>query len=261
MQTVDLYDRLTFIESERIEVISELDILQEKNLVYRAAQALRDATGCQRGAAITLIKEIPAGAGLGGGSSDAAAALQGLNILWGLALSARDLAAIGAAVGSDVPFFFYAPCALVEGRGDLVTPMPLTKSAILLLVYPSFGVSTAWAYSALDHLRGDNLTNVQGNLNNIQLLLDRIEKMDFLSIQTCLRNDLQEVVERRYPVVGEIRRRLTDAGAIAVTMSGSGSTVFGLFYDYTTAETAAQGFPGCWTQVVRTLTQQNNDGI
>lgn len=260
MQTISLCDELTFAESKYLRVASGLNIPAERNLVYRAAQALRNATGCADGAAITLVKDIPTGAGLGGGSSDAAAALKGLNILWGLGLSDTELAAIGATVGSDVPFFFAGPGARVEGRGEVVTPMPMTQSYPLLLVYPSFGISTAWAYSELSQRRGQDLTNRGDNLDNIQLLFDILEKKDFSRIQPCLRNDLEEAVAARYSVIAGIRQQLLDAGAAAACMSGSGSTVFGVFSDESAAAEAAVRFPGCWTRVVRTLTLANESG-
>ncbi|KAF0181054.1 MAG: 4-diphosphocytidyl-2-C-methyl-D-erythritol kinase [Nitrospirae bacterium] len=124
----------------------------------------------------------------------------------------------------------------------------------MLLVYPLFGVSTVWAYSALAERRARDLTNSQDNLDNIQLLFDILEKKDFSRSQPCLRNDLEEVVSAKHPVIGEIRQQLLDAGALAARMSGSGSTVFGLFPDEKKAEDASLRFPGCWTRVVRTLT-------
>lgn len=263
MQTISLYDELTFAEAKYLRVASSLHIPSDRNLVHRAAQALRNETGCTRGAAITLSKDIPTGAGLGGGSSDAATTLKGLNMLWGLGMSDAELAGIGATIGSDIPFFFAGCGARVEGRGEVVTPLPMTQSVTLLLVYPSFGVSTAWAYSELSERRSRdlaNLTNRGDNLNNIQLLFDILEKKDFSLIQPCLRNDLEEAVSGRYTVIGEIRQQMLDAGALAARMSGSGSTVFGLFGDAVMAEEAARRFPGCWTRVVTTLTHPNDSG-
>lgn len=254
MQTISLYDSLAFAKSRHLRVVSSLTIPNERNLVYRAAQALRAETACSLGATITLSKDIPTGAGLGGGSSDAAATLKGLNQLWQLGLSVGELAEIGAAIGSDVPFFFAGAGAIVKGRGEIVAPLQMTQRCVLLLVYPLFGVSTVWAYSALAERRARDLTNSQDNLDNIQLLFDILEKKDFSRSQPCLRNDLEEVVSAKHPVIGEIRQQLLDAGALAARMSGSGSTVFGLFPDEKKAEDASLRFPGCWTRVVRTLT-------
>lgn len=260
MQTISLCDELTFAEAKYLRVASSLHIPADRNLVHRAAQALRNVTGCTLGAAITLSKDIPTGAGLGGGSSDAATTLKGLNTLWGLGLSDAELAEIGASIGSDVPFFFAAPAARVEGRGEIVTPLPVTQSCIVLLVYPSFGVSTSWAYAELAERRGRDLTNCGDNLDNIQLLFDVLEKKDFSRVQASLRNDLEEAVAGRYTVIAEIRQQLLDVGAVAARMSGSGSTVFGLFGDMVVAEEAARSFPGCWTRVVKTQTLPNDTG-
>ncbi|NTU41797.1 MAG: 4-(cytidine 5'-diphospho)-2-C-methyl-D-erythritol kinase, partial [Nitrospirales bacterium] len=122
MQTVSLSDTIEIHPSERIEVITEMDIPVEQNLVYRAAILLRDHAECRSGARIILKKEIPAGAGLGGGSSDAATALMGLNLFWRLGLSRETLKKVGEQIGSDVPFFFHSPIAMAEGRGEILTP-------------------------------------------------------------------------------------------------------------------------------------------
>ncbi len=254
MQTVSLCDELSFTECDRLKIVSTLHIPVEQNLVFKAAQALRSATSCSLGAAITLSKEIPEGAGLGGGSSNAAGTLLGLNSLWSLGLSNAELADIGAKVGADVPFYFAAPVARVEGRGDVVAPLRMTQGFTLLLVYPSFGVSTAWAYSELADRRSLNLTKSPDNLDNIKLLLDILEKKDFSGIQLCLRNDLEAVAAERYPVISAIRQQMIEVGAVAASMSGSGSTVFGLFADREQAVRASHSFPGSWTRVVRTLT-------
>ncbi|KAF0181053.1 MAG: 4-diphosphocytidyl-2-C-methyl-D-erythritol kinase [Nitrospirae bacterium] len=127
MQTISLYDSLAFAKSRHLRVVSSLTIPNERNLVYRAAQALRAETACSLGATITLSKDIPTGAGLGGGSSDAAATLKGLNQLWQLGLSVGELAEIGAAIGSDVPFLEVCVAAClssfrgVDGMGIFCT--------------------------------------------------------------------------------------------------------------------------------------------
>jgi 4-diphosphocytidyl-2-C-methyl-D-erythritol kinase len=130
MQTIGLYDVLTFEAAGEIEFSCSTPGLQEdNNLVGSAARALRQATGKKAGARIVLEKKIPRTAGLGGGSSDAAAALKGLNRLWGLGLTPEKLAEIAAGIGSDVPFFIYGGTCLVEGRGESITPLPDIKKA------------------------------------------------------------------------------------------------------------------------------------
>ncbi|HMK43519.1 MAG TPA: 4-(cytidine 5'-diphospho)-2-C-methyl-D-erythritol kinase [Dissulfurispiraceae bacterium] len=257
MHKIDLCDAMVFSEHSELVVESALSIPQEQNLVYRAASALKQATDYPGGARIRLKKSVPSGAGLGGGSGDAAATLSALNDLWGLGLSLRQLSEVGVMLGSDVPFFFAPAAARVEGRGEIVTPLDIAQCSTLLLVYPGFGVSTAWAYSALAKKRAEHLTKGSDNLDNIQLLCNVLDKKDFSEVQPLLRNDLQDVVMEHYPVIRTIRDRLLDGGASAACMSGSGSTVFGLFADAETASQYVGTFPGCWTRIVRTLAAED----
>jgi len=133
MQCVDLHDTITLQPSAAIELHTDMKIPAEQNLVFKAALALREAAGTTLGARIHLKKDIPSGAGLGGGSSDAAYALIGLNRLWGLELETDTLKRIGASLGSDVPFFFDSPAALAQGRGEMLFPEHISGSLKLLL--------------------------------------------------------------------------------------------------------------------------------
>src|SRR5512135_250912 len=154
MQCVGLYDSITFEHAGAIEFQSDMVIPKEMNLVYRSALALKKQTGTDLGARISLRKEVPSGAGLGGGSSDAAFTLMGLNRLWDLGLSHSELKEIGATLGSDVPFFFDCPAALVQGRGEILHPRQVSGSLILLLVKPEVAIPTAWAYAKAADSRG-----------------------------------------------------------------------------------------------------------
>jgi 4-diphosphocytidyl-2-C-methyl-D-erythritol kinase len=149
MQRVTLSDTLSFEESGSLEIITEAPISPEENLVLKAARLLQEQTKTQGGARMTLRKEIPLGAGLGGGSSDAAATLKGLAELWDVSPSRQALRELAASLGSDVPFFLEGPAAMVEGRGEKVTPVALTRSWPLLLVKPPLPVSAGWAYGNL----------------------------------------------------------------------------------------------------------------
>ncbi|HXX58948.1 MAG TPA: 4-(cytidine 5'-diphospho)-2-C-methyl-D-erythritol kinase [Thermodesulfovibrionales bacterium] len=250
MQRVTLYDSLTFEHSDQIEVLSDANIPLRENLVYRAAALMKGRTRHASGARITLKKETPMAAGLGGGSSDAACTLDGLNMLWNLNLSRQELAVIGQDLGSDVPFFFHGPAAVVEGRGEVVSPMRLDSVCTLLLVKPPIAVSTAWAYTQADTMGRKVLTK---NDNFIKLFRQALEDRDFSLLSTMQKNSLETPVIGRYPVVGEIKRALTQKGAVFSSMSGSGPTVFGVFLSEEEAGKAAGHMSSHWCKVVKTM--------
>ncbi|OGW37742.1 MAG: 4-(cytidine 5'-diphospho)-2-C-methyl-D-erythritol kinase [Nitrospirae bacterium RBG_13_39_12] len=237
MQCISLYDKLSFKKADSLVISSDLDIPVEINLVHKAASLFKKYTSCNDGAKITLQKNIPVSAGLGGGSSDAAYTLLGLNILWSIGLNNRELSTIGRKIGSDVPFFLNSSFALVEGRGERVVPLKHNKSAIvLLLVKPGMSVSTAWAYEYFDKIYTDKLTKKPVD---IKLFCQALSKRDFTSLSTFLSNDLEKVVIEKYPVVGKIKERLLENGALISSMTGSGPTVFGVFESKKTALAAA----------------------
>jgi 4-diphosphocytidyl-2-C-methyl-D-erythritol kinase len=252
MQCISIYDNLTFEQADTIEVVSDLDIPPGDNLVYKAASFLKQYTSYKKGAKIALHKNIPVSAGLGGGSSDAAYTLSGLNRIWGLGLSNRELSTIGAEIGSDVPFFLNSSFAFVEGRGEKITPLKLNNPAIvLLLVKPSISVSTAWAYAYFDKLNIGELTK---KTVDIKLFCQAFLNRDLASLRATLNNDLEKVVIERYPVVGEIKEKLLKNGAIISLMTGSGPTVVGVFESKKAALTAAEklGFNN-WCRVAETI--------
>jgi 4-diphosphocytidyl-2-C-methyl-D-erythritol kinase len=250
MQCVNLYDELTFEHSDTIELISDLDIPMMDNIVYRAASCLTKQTSYRKGARITLIKNIPPGAGLGGGSSDAACTLLGLNRLWGLKLNNAELLDIAATIGSDVPFFLDGPCSLVEGRGEKLSPIKMNSSAALLLVKPSFSVSTAEAYASFDRRKAEKLTKKP---IDIKLLVQVFTRQDFNLYRRLPDNDFEQIVAARYPVIREIKNQLLDSGAIISAMTGSGSAVYGLFRNREHAEKSADAMKSYWCRVVDTL--------
>jgi 4-diphosphocytidyl-2-C-methyl-D-erythritol kinase len=250
MQCVSLYDELIFDHADSIAVESDIDIPVSDNLVYKASALLKKYVSYRKGARIIVKKHIPVTAGLGGGSSDAAYTLSGLNTLWGLGLQNQELSSIGAHLGSDIPFFFNAPAALVEGKGDRVTSLKIEPSFILLLVKPYVDVATAWAYASFDQLHGHTLTKKP---IDIKLFCRALEKQDYLSLTKILSNDLEEVVMREYPAVREIKHKLTEMGAEVSAMSGSGPTVFGVFRNKEKAENAATAMKPNWCRIVETL--------
>jgi 4-diphosphocytidyl-2-C-methyl-D-erythritol kinase len=246
MQCVTLFDVLDFEESDRIELESEMDIPPEENLVYRAAALLRQHASYKGGAKITLRKEIPSAAGLGGGSSDAAFTLIGLNRLWGLQKGREELTRIAAALGSDVPFFINGPFSLIEGRGEKVSTLAAGSPVAMLLVNPGVQVSTAWAYGSYEAV----LTKKDVD---IRLFCQALAGKDFSSLRGMIFNDLERPVTGRYPVVARIREMLIANGAVISCMSGSGPTVFGVFRSEGQALEAAAKMGEYWRSVVQTL--------
>jgi 4-diphosphocytidyl-2-C-methyl-D-erythritol kinase len=248
MQSIGLYDELTFEQSDGFDLISGMDIPQEENLVWKAAFALAKRASCDKGAKISLKKNIPCGAGLGGGSSDAACTLKGLNMLWKLKLDSTELSSIAAEIGSDVSFFLQGPCALIEGRGEILTPLKVLASAVLLLVKPSMSVSTAWAYASYDPL-----LKLTKKAIDIKLLIQALNRQDFAFLCTLINNDLEYAVAERYPVIKDIKTGLMQSGAVLSAMTGSGSAVFGVFQNRKKAEKAAKTMQPHWCNVVETL--------
>ena len=198
------------------------------NLVWKAAQLLWEAAGRSgeaRNAVVSLRKRIPMQAGLGGGSSNAAAALLGLRRLWRLRVPDSALQQIAARLGSDVPFFLVGGTALGLGRGEEVYPLENLPAYRVVLVMPPFGVGTRDAYRWFDAGRW---------APEVSYLPDT-----WLGRSTPLVNDLEGPVIARYPVIGELKKRLVDEGATMAAMSGSGSTVFGVFTSAGAAHRAA----------------------
>jgi 4-diphosphocytidyl-2-C-methyl-D-erythritol kinase len=192
----------------------------------RRAHALLAAArpGAMGGTRVRLEKRIPLGAGLGGGSSDAAAALVGLNRLWNLGLGAEALAALALELGSDVPFFLQGGTAIGRGRGERLEALPPLRLGAFLLVNPGFAIATPWAY---EHLR----LGLTGNPYRISLEQVKVYLARFPAPGMVLRNRLEDVVYPAYPVLYDIARALEAAGAVHAQMSGSGATVFGTFPD------------------------------
>jgi 4-diphosphocytidyl-2-C-methyl-D-erythritol kinase len=203
------------------------------NLAVRAARAFFDAARLEPHAAIRLVKRIPAAAGLGGGSSDAAAVLQGLNRLHGLPLSDPDLLELGAGLGSDVPFFLAGgPLALAWGRGGRLAPLPaLPRRPVVLAVSP-VAVATAEAYAALAATRG---ADYRAPATVIPRQLDSWE-----AAAAVAGNDFEAVVFDRLPMLAALRAALERSGARIARMSGTGSTVFGIYDDDAVAAQAAE---------------------
>jgi 4-diphosphocytidyl-2-C-methyl-D-erythritol kinase len=232
IQQVSLFDQIDIrLASRAIRVTADRgDVPSGRgNLAYLAASALREVAGDRRlGATIRLEKHIPSGAGLGGGSGNAAAVLWALNRLWGLGLSPDGLMTIGARIGSDVPFFLGSPMALCRGRGEVVSPKKPLRSGWIVLVKPAFSLSTASVYG---WMRND----LKHEKKNSDIKYSPKRKPDF-------QNDLEQVVFQRYPILLETRDALMSLGARQACMSGSGPALWGLFRRKFDALEAAEKF-------------------
>ncbi len=218
--------------------------VDEHNLVVKAALLLRTTSGlpAATGASITVRKNIPVGAGLGGGSSDAAASLLALNRLWDAGASPDELARMGADVGSDVPFFILARSALVSGRGELIAPAAFPRPYHFVLVYPGFPVSTAWAYRALR-------LELTKRPEYSKMLLSRcLAGAPPDEIAGLLHNDFEPTVAARHPNVARAKQDLLRAGACGALMSGSGSAVFGIFPDRVSSLGALEAVRPSWPE-------------
>jgi 4-diphosphocytidyl-2-C-methyl-D-erythritol kinase len=224
--SIRLADTLSFDAAPAGQLLLECDDPSlppdESNLVCRAAAALRAAAGVEAGARIRLAKRIPMGAGLGGGSSDAAATLVGLCRLWGLSLDAAALHALAAGLGSDVPFFLRGGAALATGRGELLIPLPDAPPLALVLVSPPFEVGTPWAYRAWRPVPDGP---------SAAACREALARGDRQALAAALRNDLEPGVVATHPELETIRQRLRAAGALGARMTGSGSTLFALARD------------------------------
>lgn len=240
MVPISLYDEIeleawnvergTWNDTEAILITCDDPTLptDETNLAYKAAALLCKEADVQAHIAITLRKRIPAGAGLGGGSSDAAAVLKGLNTLLSLGFAEPRLCSLAARLGADVPFFIPCRPARVQGIGEILTPLLALSPKWFVVVVPSFGISTPWAYR-----RFDELLPFTDAASNISLVPGQWPAKHLLA------NDLERAVIPEYPLIGELKDALLQLGAEDALMSGSGSSVFGMFTDRITAERAA----------------------
>ena len=237
VQSVDLADALHFRHSDenRLTCTNTRLSTGSDNLVIQAMELFNaHLQETPRVFHIHLEKIIPIGAGLGGGSADAAAVLRGLNRLYRMPFSVDALREMAACLGSDIPFLILGGTALIRGRGEIVDSLEWKGETFYLLVYPDVEVETAWAYRRVE----EGLTPQSPYLNFIDSLSGGC--VDHKSLICLLENDFQPVVERAYPIVADLSSQLSEAGALACSMSGSGSTVYGIFDDRTAACQARQ---------------------
>jgi len=233
MVPIDLFDLLELtvvsqgitLECEGLQVPEDMS-----NLVYQAARSFLSRTGIQKGIYIKLIKNIPVAAGMGGGSSDAAATLLTLNELWSRPLSLSDLHDLAIQLGADVPFFLYSRPSLAKGIGEILEPLEEWPKYWYVIVTPPLKVSTSWVFN---HLK---LKLTTYEYDNIIAVL----RSDHFAISRILENDLEKVTAESFPIIEKIKKCLIDAGAEGAIMTGSGPSVFGVFLSLKQAGLAKQ---------------------
>ena len=235
MQTIHLYDKLDIakIKEPGIAIKSNLSYVptNESNLVYKAGKLLMDEFGITEGVSVDLNKRIPVAAGMAGGSTDAAAMLYGMNRIFELGLSQRELMERGVKIGADVPYCLMRGTALAEGIGEKLTQLPPMVKCLVLIAKPQISVSTKFVY--------ENLKLNENTVHpDIDQLVTDIQNKDLPAIAGHMGNVLETVTIPEYPIIADIKNKMMESGAINSMMSGSGPTVFGLFADEETAKRA-----------------------
>lgn len=237
MQTINMYDQLDMEISEEpgIRITTNLPYVpvNQNNLVYRAANMLMEEFQIKEGLTVDLQKMIPVAAGMAGGSSDAAAAMIGVNRLFQLGLSVKDLMERGVKIGADVPYCLLRGTALAEGIGDKLRALPACPDCYVLIGKPGISVSTKFVY---ENLHANELKSHP----RIDEMLDAIQWHNLYKMSDLMENVLETVTIPQYPIIEEIKNHMKEHGALNAMMSGSGPTVFGLFDDKTLAEQACE---------------------
>jgi 4-diphosphocytidyl-2-C-methyl-D-erythritol kinase len=241
---IDLYDELLLEPAQTVKLTTTSPGVpgDSTNLCIQAAELIRDRAGRAEGINIHLTKRIPVGAGLGGGSSDAATVLVALNRLWQIGMTPAELELLGAQLGSDVPFFVQGGTAAGTSRGEILEHFDLNIPYWILTVTPRVHISTAWAYSNVQ-------LNKDASAKRLRLLVE--ESMPSPEkIRSNVSNDFEELVYRSYPEIKHLKERLNQSGALFSQLSGSGSSVYGFFRDEGSAQSAAAHCPStCATSV------------
>ncbi len=236
MQTVGICDVLTFQKaSSGIQLVVDNEELPTdgNNLICKAAKLLLDTADVKGGVRITLDKHIPIAAGMAGGSTDAAAALLGINELYEIGYDVDKLKELGVKIGADVPYCIQGGTALAEGIGEVLSPLPTPPACHLVIAKPDINVSTKFVY---ENLRANELESHP----DIDGMIEGLKEGDLKAITDRLANVLETVTVPAYPIIDKIKQYMLDAGAKGALMSGSGPTVFGIFTEEEKAKQAAQ---------------------
>ncbi len=251
MASIDLADRLYLEEIPEDKIIIETNKAflptDKKNHVYEALELIKERFDIKKGLQVKIHKEIPVAAGLGGGSTDSAAALRAVNRLWNLGLSLEELARLGAEIGSDVPYCVYGQTSLVEGFGEKVTPIAPMPQCWVVVVKPRMSVSTRTIFAkiVMDELYHPD----------IAALVSAIEENDYQKMTANLGNSMEVVTIKKHPIIQQLKDRMLKYGADAAMMSGSGPTVYALCHKYSRAKHVFNALKGFCEEVylVRTL--------
>ena len=236
MQTVYLYDRIIMKKSKTPGIRLETNLyylpVNENNLAYQAAQMLMDEFHIEEGVSIQLDKHIPVAAGMAGGSSNAAAVLFGMNRMFSLGLSQKELMERGVKLGADVPYCIMRGTVLAEGIGEILTPLSPMPKCYVLIAKPAISVSTKMVYEKLDSHEIEDHPDIDG-------ILAGLKAGDLKKVAGSMGNVLERVTVDAYPVIDQIKKMMIKEGALNAMMSGSGPTVFGIFEEKATARNAA----------------------
>ncbi|MDE6888761.1 MAG: 4-(cytidine 5'-diphospho)-2-C-methyl-D-erythritol kinase [Eubacterium sp.] len=236
MQTIHLFDSVQMekLAEPGIRLTTNIRFLptDEHNIAYKAAKLLIDEFNLKQGIHIDIKKCIPVSAGMAGGSTDAAAVLYGMNQMYELKLSQRQLAKRALTLGADVPYCLMRGTALAEGIGEKLTRLPAVPRCPVVIAKPGISVSTKWVYERLS-------LNEQTEHPDIDQLMEDIRQQDLKGMASHMGNILEGVTIKEYPVIAQIKEKLMEHGALQAMMSGSGPTVFALFEERGQARAAA----------------------
>lgn len=237
MQTIDLSDKITIKKKNKgITVKTNIEALNNKeNIAYKALLEMKKYIG-NDGVEIYIEKNIPIGSGLGGGSSNAATVIKGINKLFNLSLDNDTLYEIAEKLGSDVPFFILGGTSFVTGRGDIIKKLPDLDEFYVVIVNPNFKISAAWAYTEYDKL------NKKSN-NSLKHLINLIKNKKDITWQEGWENDFEEVIFKNYPELLIIKEKLKELGALFVLLSGSGPSIYGIFKNKKQAQKVKMNWP------------------
>jgi len=245
MTTIDLADRIELIplEKDRIEVFLESRYVpsDERNLAYKAAKVFKEKYGITKGVRINIDKVIPVSAGLGGGSTDAAAVLRGLNRLWSLDIPIGELADLGGTLGSDIPFCVHGGTAIARGFGEKIEKLASPPPCWVILAKPNIGVSTRTIF---DKVQVEKLTHP-----DTEKVLQALNRKDFNKLCSHIGNSLEQITLEQHPQVDHIKKVMKRAGVPGVLMSGSGPTVYGLVENHRKAKSVFNAMRGFCEEV------------
>ena len=235
MQLVQLHDRISFEKLKEDEIIiqsNNREIENKKNLAYIAAEMLKEKYKVKEGIKIYVEKSIPISAGLGGGSSNAAHTLLTLNKLWGIKAGNKELIGMAAKIGSDVPFFIEGASSIVGGMGEKIKPIKKSMSINIVLANPGIKVATTKAYGWFDK------SKAKPTKKSVSELVKAIGNKDIKKVAANMHNDFDEIVEKKHPIIKEIKTNFRKFDALNSMVVGSGPTVIGVFESIYTAREA-----------------------